>query len=49
MVGLKKALGLQEAETPGISRQFATKIVRFSTVGTGRHYLSGHIPGTHFS
>jgi len=43
-----RPIGFQEFESPRIRENRYMKVVRLSTVGTGRLYPTGNIPDTHF-
>jgi len=46
--GLDRPLGFQEVEAPIFPDNQYKQVVRLSDVHTGRIYLPGNIPGTHF-
>jgi hypothetical protein len=48
IAGLDRPLVLQEFEAPIFLDNQHMKVVRLSALGTGRLYLPGNTPGTHF-
>jgi len=48
ITGLDRTSGFQEVEVPRFQDNRHMKMVRLSALRTGRLYLPGNIPGTHF-
>jgi hypothetical protein len=48
ITGLERPWGFQEVEAPRFQDNRHMKVVRLSAPRTGRLYLPGNIPGTHF-
>jgi len=48
IIGLERPRGFQEDEAPRFQENHYMKVVRLSSLRTGRLYPLGNIPGTHF-